>query len=174
MNPNYVLLTPRLRLRALSLEEAQLAMHSDRPALSARIGAQIPMSWPRSDLAEGLPVIIAEMRQQAGDERWLWVIIEPRSAMVIGDIGFHGPVTGSSAVELGYLILPEHQGHGYATEAALALLDWAFGQPGVERVIARIMPANAASLRVAQKLGMREIASDEPGYRHFERLAPPR
>lgn len=65
--------------------------------------------------------------------------------------------------------MPAARGRGYATEAAAALIAWAFAQPGVERVTAQIAPGNAASLRVARKLGMREATSDEPGYLCFER-----
>jgi ribosomal-protein-alanine N-acetyltransferase len=169
--PSYELLTPRLRLRALSLEQTRLLLRGDKRTLGAQVGAHVPASWPGSDLTEALPIIIAEMERLAGDERWLWAIIEPRAGAVIGDIGFHGPVTGSAAVELGYVLLPDQRGRGYATEAALALLDWAFSRPGVERIIVRIAPLNAASLRVAEKLGMRETASDEPDFRRFERLA---
>lgn len=165
--PSYELLTARLRLRALSLEEASLAMNGDRKALGARIGADVPTTWPGPDLTGSLPVILAEMRRQAGDERWLWVIIEPHAAAVIGDIGFHGPVTGSATVELGYVLFPEYHGRGYATEASRALLAWAAQRPGVVRVIVRIASENTPSLRVAEKLGMRETASDEPGYRRF-------
>jgi ribosomal-protein-alanine N-acetyltransferase len=166
--PSYEITTPRLRLRALSLAETRLAMSGDQATLGAQIGAHVPAVWPGHDLTGSLPTIIAEMERLARDERWLWVVIERATETVIGDIGFHGPVTGTHTVELGYLILPEAQGQGYATEAALALRDWAAGRPGVERVIVRIAHANAASLRVAANLQMREVVSVEPRYRRFE------
>lgn len=168
--PSYELSTQRLRLHALSLIEARLALFGDLSALSQTLGATVPPDWPGKDLADALRDIIPQMQHMAVDERWLWVIIEPASANVIGDIGFHGPVTGSPAVELGYLILPDYQGRGYATEAAEAMIVWAAGRPGVERVIVRIAHHNVRSLRVAAKLGMREITSHEPIYRRFERV----
>jgi ribosomal-protein-alanine N-acetyltransferase len=166
--PSYELLTQRLRLYALSLAEARLALNGDQAALGAQIRAHVPLEWPGRDLVESLPTIIAEMERLADDERWLWVIVELVTSTVIGDIGFHGPVTGAPTVEIGYVILPGSQGHGYATEASEALLDWAAGRPAVERVIARIAYGNAASLRVAAKLHMREVVSVEPRYRRFE------
>ncbi|HEX8997998.1 MAG TPA: GNAT family N-acetyltransferase [Ktedonobacterales bacterium] len=168
MDSRYELETAHLRLHALSYEEAALALRGDRQALGARLGATVPEGWPSPDLTESLPTILAEMRSRPGDERWLWVIIEPHAAAVIGDIGFHGPVRETATVELGYLIFPAYQGRGYATEAALALLTWAASQPGVERVVVRIAPDNGPSLRVAEKLSMRETASTEPAYRRFE------
>lgn len=169
--PSYDLQTERLRLRALSLAETRLALRGDQTALGAEIGASVPAEWPGENLSASLPTIIAEMERFAQgkqDERWLWVAIERATGAVIGDIGFHGPVTGVATVELGYLILPASQGRGYATEAALALRDWAAQRAGIERVIVRIEHGNTASLRVAAKLHMREVVSVEPRYRRFE------
>ena len=168
----YEITTRRLRLRALSLAELRLLIEGDRAAVGARLGAHVPEEWPGRNLAANLPGIAADMARLPGDERWVWVAIEPAAATVIGDLGFHSPVTGHAEVEMGYVLLPAYRGRGYATEAAAALLEWAFGQPGVERVVLSIEPGNSASLRVAEKLGMRETAQDEPGYLRFERGRP--
>lgn len=169
-NPRYDISTQRLRLHALSLEEARLALIGDLAALGDKLDATIRPGWPGKDLSDALSDIVPQMQRLAADERWLWVVIEPASAAVIGDIGFHGPVTDSPTVELGYLILPDYQGFGYATEAAEAMIAWAAERPGVERVIVRIAHHNARSLRVAEKLRMRETVSHEPIYRRFERV----
>lgn len=165
----YDLVTPRLRLRALSLEETRLLIAGDRATLGERIGARVPVEWPERNLAANLLGIAADMARLPGDERWVWTVIDPAAAVVIGDIGFHSPVIGRPVVEMGYVLLPAYRGHGYATEASAALLAWAFNQPGVECVVLHISPDNAASLRVAAKLGMRETASNEAGYLRFER-----
>ena len=60
-----------------------------------------------------------------------------------------------SEAEVGWLIAPEHQGQGLATEAGQALLDLCFGPLGLRRVVASTVQANAASWRVMEKLGMR-------------------
>jgi RimJ/RimL family protein N-acetyltransferase len=60
--------------------------------------------------------------------------------------------------EIGFIFDPAHQGHGYATEAARALLDDAFERYGLHRVYGRLEPRNAASARVLEKLGMRREA----------------
>ena len=57
--------------------------------------------------------------------------------------------------EVGFLFHPDHQGHGYATEAARALLAHAFEHYDLHRVYGRLEPRNAASARVLEKLGMR-------------------
>lgn len=61
--------------------------------------------------------------------------------------------------EVGYSLLPRHQGNGYAVEATRALLDWAFAVAGVHRVVARLEARNVASARVAERLGMRREAT---------------
>ena len=60
--------------------------------------------------------------------------------------------------EIGFIFHPAHQGHGYATEAARALVAHAFEQYGLHRVFGRIEPRNDASARVLEKLGMRREA----------------
>ncbi len=57
--------------------------------------------------------------------------------------------------EIGWLLAPRAQGHGYATEAARLLLDLAFGELGLHRVFAELDPRNAASIAVCTRLGMR-------------------
>ena len=61
---------------------------------------------------------------------------------------------GPVEIEIAYLFGREHWGHGYATEAASAIRDWAFANLDLERLIALIYPDNTRSIRVAEKLGM--------------------
>jgi RimJ/RimL family protein N-acetyltransferase len=60
--------------------------------------------------------------------------------------------------EIGFMTHPEQYGHGYATEAAGALLPYAFETLGLHRVVGRLEPRNVASARVLEKLGMRREA----------------
>ena len=60
--------------------------------------------------------------------------------------------------ELGYMIAGEHQGRGFATEAAPPLLAFAFDTMRLHRVVGRIEPRNVGSGRVLEKLGMRREA----------------
>jgi RimJ/RimL family protein N-acetyltransferase len=69
------------------------------------------------------------------------------TALVVGRCSLEEP-------ELAYELLPRARGQGYATEAARALLDAAFGT-GRHRIWSTIGAQNARSLRVAEKLGFR-------------------
>ena len=57
---------------------------------------------------------------------------------------------------MGYEIAPDYWGHGYATEAAQAMLGLAFGHLHLERVYASCVADNTASAHVLEKLGMRQ------------------
>ena len=62
------------------------------------------------------------------------------------------------AVEVGWTVHPDHRGRGYATEAAIGLLDFAFGPLGAHRAEAHLYPGNLASIAVCTRLGMRAEA----------------
>lgn len=71
----------------------------------------------------------------------------------LGQCGFKGPPKGDGCVEIAYGISPEHQGKGYATEAAGALVRFAFRNSEVTSVLAHTLPEENASTRVLMKCG---------------------
>jgi ribosomal-protein-alanine N-acetyltransferase len=78
-------------------------------------------------------------------------------ARFIGKIALNGVMRGAMyGAYLGYWMDVDHQGQGMVTEAITAVLDFAFGAAGLHRVQAAIMPRNARSLRVIEKLGFRK------------------
>ncbi|MFI6597332.1 GNAT family N-acetyltransferase [Nonomuraea sp. NPDC050536] len=60
--------------------------------------------------------------------------------------------------EVGYILHPDHHGHGYAAEAAREMLRLGFEGLDLHRIIGRLDARNAASARVLEKLGMRREA----------------
>jgi [ribosomal protein S5]-alanine N-acetyltransferase len=83
-------------------------------------------------------------------------VVERATGAVVGDAGLH-PLAGRGPdVELGYTLARSAWGHGYATEVGGALVAHAFEALGMPRVMAQVEPANAASRRVVEKLGMAE------------------
>ena len=81
-----------------------------------------------------------------------YAVEEKSSGRLIGRVGFTNQ-RGWPGFELGWTIIPEFQGKGYATEAARMLLPYAFDVLDQPRVISLIHPDNAPSRRVAEKLG---------------------
>src|SRR3954453_6267375 len=82
-----------------------------------------------------------------------WAVIERETETLIGDSGLYRTPTGE--VELGYTLGARWWGRGYATEAAGRWLTVAFEELGLSEGIAVAAPANAASVHVLSKLGMR-------------------
>lgn len=70
----------------------------------------------------------------------------------IGQVGInHGPLFPER--ELGWQLYEGYEGKGYVTEAARALLNWAFGERGLTTLISYVDPGNSRSIAVAQRLG---------------------
>lgn len=67
-------------------------------------------------------------------------------------------------VELGYRLAPSAWGKGYATEGSRALVDLAFTEIGVQRVVATTMAVNTASRRVLEKVGMNYVETVHQAY----------
>ncbi len=87
--------------------------------------------------------------------QWEWYAawnIELQDGTHIGDLCFKG-LKPEGRTEIGYGILDEYQGQGYATEAVKAAAAWAFQHPEVAAVEAETEPDNAASQRVLEKCG---------------------
>ena len=92
-----------------------------------------------------------------GDSLSLAVVLKA-SSEVIGDGSLFLLSAEHRQGEIGFIIHPDHHGHGYATETARSLLQLAFEEFGMHRVIGRLEPRNAASARVLERLGMRHEA----------------
>jgi RimJ/RimL family protein N-acetyltransferase len=84
----------------------------------------------------------------------MWAVTERGKGTVIGRVGFID-FEGGRGFEMGWMLAREVWGKGYATEAARAALEWAFGELGRASVMSMIHPDNTASIRVAERLGQR-------------------
>ena len=95
---------------------------------------------------------LAEAQPRVGYE----LAVTPREGgPLVGAIGLHRTGDASSEAMLGYCLARPAWGHGYATEAGLAVLGFGFAGLGLESVWAGCDAENAASIRVLEKLGMR-------------------
>lgn len=147
--PTPTLHTGRLRLRPVTSADADalFALHSSAHVL--RYWDAPP--WRERERAERF---IAACQQMADEGTGARPVIERASdGALIGWCGLTrwNPVYRSAA--LGYVLDDAAWGQGYATEAAVALLDWAFDTLDLNRVQAETDTRNAASARVLEKLG---------------------
>ena len=99
--------------------------------------------------------------QSATDADAVWILgftlVHRTSGVVVGQCAFKGPPSADMAVEIAYMVAPEHQGKGYATEAATALTGFALGSGQVRVVRAHTLRENNASTRVLNKCGFRHL-----------------
>ncbi len=147
------MLTPRLRLLKLRLEDAPLlaALYGDPQVL-----ATIPRDQPVT--VEQQRGVIERHLANAWDKEGsgLFAVFERESGDFVGCCGhLFWDIDGVHETEVGYAIVPRHWRKGYATEAARFLKSDAFERLGKRRVISLISPTNAGSMRVAQNNGMR-------------------
>lgn len=84
-----------------------------------------------------------------------FAIVLREQQRVIGHLVFH-KYFGDHTYEIGWVMNPAYHKHGYASEAAQALLDYGFNKMKLHRIIATCQPENIASYRVMEKIGMRQ------------------
>jgi RimJ/RimL family protein N-acetyltransferase len=103
---------------------------------------------------------------------WYAVRTDVAPRALVGSGGYMGPPDSEGTVEIGYSVLPEFRGQGFAGEIVQALVARAFSFPRVERVIAHTVTSNAASIAVLTKCGFRFAeATEGEGVRYERRKA---
>jgi pimeloyl-ACP methyl ester carboxylesterase/RimJ/RimL family protein N-acetyltransferase len=169
----------RLTLVPCAPEVAE-AVIVDRAKAEWLLGARLHPEWPGSDTRGFLSYYARMLRQDPRLLGWgVWLMIreemgkpqelqadsggsgrEP-ARVVIGDLGFKGR-PGGGVVDIGYAVVPAERRNGYASEAARALVNWAFRRRGakVEAVIAACEEDNPSSVKVLQSIGMRRNGRD--------------
>lgn len=158
------IVTERLRLRRSEPDDAEaISRYRSDPEVKRQQG------WERTD-PESVRGDIEEMTGRVPGETGGWVqftVEEREGGRLVGDVGL-SPADGEpGVVKVGYTIDPAFQGKGYATEAVRALVGYAFETLGADVVRAYASADNAASIRVAEHVGMRLIerfeGQDEDG-----------
>ncbi|HJJ59485.1 MAG TPA: GNAT family N-acetyltransferase [Methanocorpusculum sp.] len=129
--------TDRLRIRTAADAEMRILIEKEADdALKAAYGEMLELSLKNPDRRQWYAA---------------WFIESPEGEH-IGELCFKG-LNKEGGTEIGYGILPEHQGCGYASEAVAAVTDWALTQDGVNYILAETEAGNTASQRVLQKSG---------------------
>jgi ribosomal-protein-alanine N-acetyltransferase len=105
------------------------------------------------------PGWLAALRVSHGHDPWRhgFFLVHRGTRAAIGSAGFKGPPDSTGTVEIAYGIAPSFEGQGYATEAAAALVGYAFDTPRVELVRAHTLPTANASTRVLAKCGFGHV-----------------
>ena len=143
-----------LRPATIALARVEI---DDRAGFARQLGATVPDNWPPESIRDALPLFLEWMEAAPNALGWFaWHALAVGTAgagsTLVGSGGFTGPPRDGT-VHIGYSVLPQFQGQGFATEIAGGLVEWALAQPGVSRVVAETEWANPASVRVLEKLG---------------------
>lgn len=83
---------------------------------------------------------------------WITRTVTLHDGTLVGRAGFHGPPDESGKTGFGYELDERFRGRGYASEAARALVRWGYATGRLRTVVALVEPANAASIRVLERL----------------------
>jgi ribosomal-protein-alanine N-acetyltransferase len=169
--------TARLELIAMNLASVEAEL-TGPDLLSALLGVKLPKSWPPGEYdRDALLYFRGRLRDSRGEQAswYSWYAINitalgERRALV-GAVGYFGPPVAGS-VEIGYSLVPEARGQGFATECVQALVDRALGFPEVRRVIAHTRgDTNLASRKVLHRCGFQRVGPRADGdLVRYERL----
>jgi RimJ/RimL family protein N-acetyltransferase len=151
-----VLRTPRLVLRPHRMSDAEAWLRIERDS-----SIQANLHWPERDRRQMITHLRDRTRKtvlrRADDFLALAVELDGE---VIGDVSMHLRTVApeSRSAEVGWLQLSRYRGHGYATEAAEALLTFAFRTLGTRWVTALVDADNERSMALAVRLGFARVA----------------
>ena len=154
-----------MNTETIETKNLRLIPHSPQHILALIEGADLyarSFGWPP---ANGLrdfyvskdvsPQWLAQLQSATVGDPWRhgFGVVHVASGQVIGSAGFKGPPGEDGAVEIAYGIVPDYQGKGYASEAAAALVDFAFESGRVRVARAHTLAQKNASTRVLTKCG---------------------
>lgn len=151
--------TPRLMLRPCSPHELLTIIGEPEefePLLGLSVADGLRAFFVSADVS---PKWLAALRNASGSDPWRhgFFVVHRESGAVIGSAGFKGPPDSTGTVEIAYGIVPSFEGHGYATEAAAALVAFASTSEQVRIVRAHTLPESNASTHVLLKCGFHHI-----------------
>ncbi|MFL6145850.1 MAG: GNAT family N-acetyltransferase [Labedaea sp.] len=154
LRPSYPIKTERLLLRPFSPDDLE-----DLHAIQSREDVTRFLYWAPRSRTEIAEVLISRAGMTAlereGDTLVLAVVLDGR---VIGDVNLSWRSVEHRQGEFGFVLHPDHHGHGYGGEAAVEMLRLGFEDLGLHRIIGRADGRNTASARLMEKLGLRREA----------------
>jgi [ribosomal protein S5]-alanine N-acetyltransferase len=140
-------------MEAMPIETARLQLIPNSPA---DVRAQIEKmdAHTRKELSQDW---LARVVAATAMDPWVlgFTLVHRSTGDVIGTCGFKAPPDADGMVEIAYGVTTEHQNRGYATEAAAALVTFAFGSGQVRVVRAHTIASGNASTRVLARCGFR-------------------
>jgi RimJ/RimL family protein N-acetyltransferase len=154
---------PRISTKRLDLEaatEEHISAELESPErLGILLKAKVEPGWPPGEYDRGAQKFFREQLRKGGETVVGWNVWyasrrEPvEQPILIGAGGYVCPPNKIGEVEIGFSIVKTWRGQGYATEFAKALVEWAFEDCRVRKIIANTTIQNQASCKVLKKTG---------------------
>ena len=152
-----------LRTQRLALRQWDQADLEPFAALNS--DPEVMRFFPAMLSREQSDALARDISSMIDEHGWgLWAVEVVGGARFIGFVGLNEPRFEAHfipAVEVGWRLAREQWGHGYATEAAKAALDFGFRELGLQEIVAMVAPANSRSRRVTERLGMSRDPADD-------------
>lgn len=168
-------LTIRLaRLELIAATKELLLAEDDHRQLAQGLRAEVPDNWPTplydNDARQFFLTVVSDNPKAVGWTTWYILLCDASGKKtLIGGVGACGLPDQNGEIVIGYSLLDQFHGKGYATEALRGFLDWAKQHPELQKVIADTFPHLAASIRVLEKNGfVRCGAGADEGSIRFE------
>jgi RimJ/RimL family protein N-acetyltransferase len=164
MTPGPELTTDRLLLRRWTDADLEpfAALNRD-PRVMEHLSRQLS----RQDSDAFVAMIEAEFEERGFG---LWAVEVRAERRLVGFTGLHVAdfeAHFTPAVEVGWRLAADAWGHGYASEAAMAALDFAFAGAGLAEVVSMTTPRNRRSQRVMERIGMHRDPADDFAHPRF-------
>jgi [ribosomal protein S5]-alanine N-acetyltransferase len=167
-----------IELRPMTPAFLEAVLDDRREEAAALLGLEIPDEFPADTERAFLGLRLRQMRGDPRFETWCPNAVALDGTM-IGHAGYHGPpgvnaTQNQEAVEFGYTIFEAWRGNGYATQAAVMLMDRAEELAGIRHFVLAVSPDNDPSLAIVQKLGFvrtGEQMDEEDGLEHIFELS---
>ncbi len=146
---DHTITTARLHLTpyAPAHTDALFAMNSD-PVVMRYLGD--PQTWAQT--IEGIERV--QSRWQTFGYGWWSMFIKDTDTLIGAACLQNLAHVENAPLEIGWRLIPAYQGHGYATEAGQAAMDFGFERVGVDYICAVADPENTPSQNVMKRLGM--------------------
>jgi len=154
--PDYPIETERLLLRPFNRGDVDAVFsYRSRPDVAEFLFDE-PMS--HDECAEAVRARAGQVGFSGEGDKILLAVERKDDARLIGEVSLIWRSVADQQAEVGYILHPDGQGRGLATEAGRAMLGFAFEVAGMHRVYARCDARNVASAKVMARLGMRQEA----------------
>ena len=151
--------TERLQLIACNKMHITALLQSEQ-SLAELLGVEFAENWlVFPETIDSLPYALKMLEADPQILRWgMRLFLKKDENRVIGNGGFKGAADAQRMVEIGYAISPLYENQGLATEAARAMIDYAFSWSHIRMVDANTLAEENASVRILEKCGMTKIA----------------